>query len=61
VPLATFQNFKKKKDSLTGKYKVEIINIKIDKEKLHEKIHKRLLERIESGMIEEVRGCKRKI
>lgn len=43
-----------------NEFTVEIINIKITKEKLHEKIYKRLLERIENGMIEEIVKVKEK-
>jgi tRNA dimethylallyltransferase len=42
------------------KFKVEIINIKIEKEKLQEKIYKRLLERIENGMVDEIATAKEK-
>jgi tRNA dimethylallyltransferase len=50
----------KEKRFSESEYRLEIINIKIDKEKLHEKIYKRLLERIESGMIEEIANVKEK-
>lgn len=41
-------------------YDVEIINIKIERNILRDKIYKRLLERIDQGMIEEIRSVKDK-
>lgn len=43
-----------------SKFTVKIINIQIDKEKLKERIYKRLIERIDAGMIEEVQQVKEK-
>lgn len=58
--LGHIPELQKEKRFPDSEYRLEIINIKIDKEKLHEKIYKRLLERIESGMIEEIASVKEK-
>ncbi|MFA5023070.1 MAG: tRNA (adenosine(37)-N6)-dimethylallyltransferase MiaA [Candidatus Paceibacterota bacterium] len=41
--------------SLETKYDFKIIGIKIDQEKLNKKIHQRLIERLKSGMLAEVK------
>lgn len=58
--LGHIPELQKEKRFPDSEYSLEIINIKIDKEKLHEKIYKRLLERIECGMIEEIASVKEK-
>ncbi len=58
--LGYIPELKKEKRFSDVEYEVEIISTKIDRKTLREKIYKRLLERLDSGMIDEIKSVKEK-
>lgn len=58
--LGYIPELKKQKRFSEDTYEVKITNIKVDREELKNKIYKRLLERVEGGMIEEIENAKEK-